>query len=260
MSDESPKEGLGDLLGIKPISKAIETVTDATVKGAGEFLSRICLPAAEEFGLLLQDRVRAWRFKNVVVVTASAQEMLGGPSAIGYLQAHPRIVNEVLDAASWCEDEDVQEMWAGLLASSCMEGEATDENLLFVRILSQLSGPQARVLNHACESATKAWLRSGLVMAELLSVSLEELRTITQTEDLERLDRELDDLRERGLIGSGFGGGFHVEPELTADITPTPLALYLFVRAQGSRKTLAEFFDLRDKPQGEDEEALDEDN
>jgi hypothetical protein len=47
-----------DILGIKPIGNAIESLTDGFVSGASAFLSRICLPAAEEFGLLLRDRRR----------------------------------------------------------------------------------------------------------------------------------------------------------------------------------------------------------
>ena len=46
-----------DVLGIKPVGEAITTAVKGTVDGAAAFLSRICLPAAEEFGLLLRDRV-----------------------------------------------------------------------------------------------------------------------------------------------------------------------------------------------------------
>lgn len=41
-----------DVLGVKPIADSVNTVTKGTVDGASAFLSRICLPAAEEFGLL----------------------------------------------------------------------------------------------------------------------------------------------------------------------------------------------------------------
>jgi hypothetical protein len=44
-----------DILGIKPIADAVNTVTRDAVEGAAAFLSRICLPAAEEYGLLLPD-------------------------------------------------------------------------------------------------------------------------------------------------------------------------------------------------------------
>lgn len=64
-----------DVLGIKPVAEAINTVTQATTAGAGAFLSRICLPAAEEFGLLLRDKVSAWRAKNALAITVQAEEM-----------------------------------------------------------------------------------------------------------------------------------------------------------------------------------------
>jgi len=41
------------------LAEAINTVTTSVVGGAEAFLGRICLPAAEEFGLLLRDRVHA---------------------------------------------------------------------------------------------------------------------------------------------------------------------------------------------------------
>jgi hypothetical protein len=36
-------------------------------------LGRIYLPAAKEFGLLLQDKVREWRIKNAVAVVCEAE-------------------------------------------------------------------------------------------------------------------------------------------------------------------------------------------
>lgn len=62
-----------DVLGAKPLAEAICHLLKGVVEGVGAFLSRICLPAAEEFGLLLQDKVRAWRSKNAVAVMAIAE-------------------------------------------------------------------------------------------------------------------------------------------------------------------------------------------
>ncbi len=41
-----------DLLGIAPIGRAVERVTDSVLSGAEALLARVCLPGAEEFGLL----------------------------------------------------------------------------------------------------------------------------------------------------------------------------------------------------------------
>jgi hypothetical protein len=39
----------------KPVEEAVKIATKGAVDGVGAFLSRICLPAAEEFGLLCRD-------------------------------------------------------------------------------------------------------------------------------------------------------------------------------------------------------------
>ena len=65
-----------DIVGAKSISKTAQKVTDAAIKGMSAFLSRICLPVAREFGLLLQDRVHAWRAPKVVAITQQAEEKM----------------------------------------------------------------------------------------------------------------------------------------------------------------------------------------
>jgi len=63
-----------DILGIKPIGNSIEKVTSKTMDGASLFLSRICLPAAEEFGFLLQDKVKNWRATNTQEILEKAEK------------------------------------------------------------------------------------------------------------------------------------------------------------------------------------------
>ena len=72
MTDDNSKSL--DLLGAKPVAAAIEHVSRTTVDGASNFLGRICMPAAEEFGLLLQDKVRGWRANNTAKVLQAAEE------------------------------------------------------------------------------------------------------------------------------------------------------------------------------------------
>jgi hypothetical protein len=118
--DQMPDEYSLDVLGIRPVGKAVEKVTAGAVDGAGAFLSRICLPAAEEFGLLLRDRVHNWRTQNLLAITQKAEQNL--QSSGDGVHASPRLVNRFLEEGSWVEDSEVQEMWAGLLSSSCTKG------------------------------------------------------------------------------------------------------------------------------------------
>jgi hypothetical protein len=130
-----------DILGVKPVADAVSHLSKATVDGASSFLSRICLPAAGEFGLLLQDKVRAWRAKNAVRVVAEAQARLAKYLPIQDCHAHPRLVANVIEEGSWADDATLQEMWGGLLASSCSPDGNDDSNLIFIGLLKQLNIP-----------------------------------------------------------------------------------------------------------------------
>ncbi|WP_438012095.1 hypothetical protein WME89_43175 [Sorangium sp. So ce321] len=86
--------------------------------------------------------------------------------------------------------------------------------------------------------------QNGLVLAEDFGVSLKALQEISGTYDIHQLDHELDHLREIGLLD----GGFHADSiNLDAALTPTPLALNMYVRCRGSRQSPIEFFALEEK-------------
>ncbi len=233
-----------DLLGIKGISDAVRIATERFIDGAAAFLARVCLPAAEELGLALKDRVSAWRAKNAVRMLSTANDMLLAQQPDTHDQIHPRLVHVAIEEASWTDEDAVQRMWAGLLASATSPGGQSDENLIFMNILRQLSSLQVRILNYAVETAPKYAGQRGLPIPGRLRVPTENLSALFAVDDLQRLDRELDHLRELGLIGFGQGGGIDAEGDET-DLTPTPLALHLYVRSQGSKLSAVDFWTLK---------------
>ena len=113
MTEKDESKSL-DILGIKPVGDAISKLTTALVDGSAAFLSRICLPASEEFGLLLRDKVSSWRAANLVAMLENAEKKVADNNLDG-LHAHPRIVSSILEEGSWIDDVVVQDMWAGLL-------------------------------------------------------------------------------------------------------------------------------------------------
>ena len=54
------------MFGLAAYGEALNTLAKGAVDGASAFLSKICLPAAEEFGLLLRDKLSVWRAKNAI--------------------------------------------------------------------------------------------------------------------------------------------------------------------------------------------------
>ena len=234
MADEKQNSSL-DLLGIKPIGDAANTTVEKSFQGIEGFLKSVCVPALDEVGLLLRDKVRHWRLNNILRILDKAKGKLQFENEELQIQAHPRVALAIIDNGSLNDNDEVQEMWAGLFASSCSKNGQEDENLIFVDLLKQLTVAEARILKYACESARKIIYKNGLITGDYLNLDCKSLMEISGVNEIHRLDRELDHLRSLELIGSGLGsGGFSADDEhLVADISPTPLALNLYVKSQG---------------------------
>lgn len=74
---------------------------------------------------------------------------------------------------------------------------------------------------------------------------MEELVRVSGVADIHRLDRELDHLRALGMIDGGFAFLEFASAVDTVNVTPTALALHMYVRCQGVRLTPGEFFGVR---------------
>jgi hypothetical protein len=225
-----------DVLGVKPIAKSIEKVTDASLKGTSAFLSRICLPAAEEFGLLLQDKVKTWRADNAAKTIRKAEEKYRKIHGDKNLKAHPLISWRIIENSSWANHDELQEIWAGLLTSTCTEDGEDDSNITFINLISQLTEIQIRILNYSVENASLKLHEYDLITSEELKISMNDLIEITGINDFIRLDRELDYLSALDLIGDSLwgGGGILINSSpLKVDITPRPLTIQLYIRCQG---------------------------
>ena len=161
-------------------------------------------------------------------------------------QLHPRLVNIAIKEASWTDDTHVQSMWAGLLAASASPGRGSDENLLFMNLLKHLTALEVEILTIAVERAGKKTTRDGLILAEFTgSRPIREWLELFGIQDLQRLDRELDHLFQLGLIARSINAS-----DGRADLTPTSLALHLYVRAHGSRLSPAAYWDLEPSRDG----------
>jgi len=227
---ESKNNSSLDLLGIKPIGDAANMAVDKSFQGIEGFLKSVCVPALDEVGFLIRDKVRHWRLNNILRILEKAKGKLEFENEQLQIQAHPRVAIAIIDNGSLNDNDEVQEMWAGLFASSCTKSGQNDENLIFVDILKQLTVAEVRMINYSCVNARKILYENGLIVGDDLNVDCKSLLEISEISEIHRLDRELDHLRSLEL----FSGGFNADDkDLIADISPTSLCLNLYVRTQG---------------------------
>lgn len=133
-------------------------------------------------------------------------------------------------------------MWAGLLASACTESGQSQENLIYVNLLAQLTTSQARTLSFVCTEATKFKSESGLLLAHPFMATLEQTIAASGTTDIHTLDLEVDHLRGLGLLDSLSGLSLHSSQP--ARLTPSAIGLQLYVRCQGFVGSPIEYFKL----------------
>lgn len=241
----------GDILGLKPVANAVEHVVKKTTDGLGVILSKLLLPGAEEIGLLAQERIGAFRRKNLEQVGEKVESILESQEHECPVYACPRLISKVIDESSWISDSALQDMWAGLLASGCSESGNDDSNIRYVGILEDLTKNEALVLDYICEHAEKVCI-NGITFAKPLVIPPGKLVEICSYASTDEIALILDRLEAKGLTG-GTISPLDGHPEvMPIPVYVTPLGVNLYVRCKGSRKSAAEFFNLTDITESND--------
>lgn len=226
---------------------SFSTLPPETKKDLMNFVRKICEPAAEELGLWAKDKIRFWRFKNICSMLEKAQGKIIIDEKSN-MQIHPRVMEKIFEGASWQDDDVIQEMWAGLLVSSTSTNKyLQDENIIFSKLLEQLTIPEVLLINHICKTSYKELTPSGLVVAKDLvrQYGIAELQEIMKVKEEYIIDRAIDHLISLNLFPAMRSGFDTINPILSAHLNPTALCLNLYVRAQGYKDDPAVFWKLR---------------
>jgi hypothetical protein len=127
----------------KTAQKAIDLVRDA-----GGYLGSVFRTAANEFGQLLGDQMKYWRFRNFVRIQKRVEEIVSdrGLSPEQFKQIPFGDSFRTLEAASLEEEESVQELWARLIANSIDPTQKVTIRKLYTDILRSLSPAETALL------------------------------------------------------------------------------------------------------------------
>lgn len=254
-----------DVFGIEPIAQAGLEVTKTSLKGVSSFLDIVCKPALQELGFLAQDKIRQWRLNNIVHTLEKAKGRMCYDGQSLQLTANARVSLSIMEECSKVDNDELQELWAGLFISSCTPDGKDDSNMNFVDLLRRMSSVEARIIDYACRTCTKSLYPNKLILANELYVPFDKIVKIAGTNDIYRLDSELDHMRSIELLTqsdsfTGCGGFVSTDAKLEANITPSALALNLFYRTHSIGKTPIEFWGSQLMPHNtadEEKEAAD---
>lgn len=234
-----------DVFGIKPYGEIALKVTQASLDGARAFLSAVCMPGLEELGYLVKDKIRYWRLCNILKMLEKANKRMYFDGQELNLTANARVGISIMEGCSEVDDEELQDLWAGLFVSSCTPDGRDDSNMNFVDLLRRMSSVEARILDYACKNCKKQLYPNKLIVADNFNIPLDELMKVAGICDIYRLDYEMDHMRSIELLQAGAfsGGGFNADDDvLDANITPSPLALNLFHKTHCIGKSPVDFW------------------
>ena len=100
------------------IEKGIDVVKD--------FVDKLITPPVEEFGLLLKDKVKSWRFSNQVNILLKAKKICEDKN-INIKSISLKLLCPLLENASLEENDELQDKWA-ILLSNLVDSEQNIQN------------------------------------------------------------------------------------------------------------------------------------
>lgn len=148
MDDETVKEGAK---AVQEVAKTTGQAIDLTKGLTGWIGEAVGRPLAEAIGLFVTDRIQATRFERAIYDKArlmALAEKLGAifdPETMAARAIPPKVALPLLEAASMEYDDELQSLWAHLLATAMNADEAPVEKQ-FVSILAELSAEDAKAL------------------------------------------------------------------------------------------------------------------
>lgn len=224
--------------GAEQLAGAAKEISTDAAQGLFAFIGSICKPVGPQLGALFADQVKYWRYNNFLRFTEKTKKKHEELGVDPSYQVHPRMMIEIAEGVVKQHDDRLLDWWAGLTVAACEECP-TDEDIIFNEKMDKITCSQASVLEYACTNAEVQHTSRGLLIAKDLVVTDKLLFEISGTQDVNKLDRELDSLVSHQLLCAGFD--LH-KNSLDADITPTALGLHFYARCKGIKSGLIEFY------------------
>jgi hypothetical protein len=140
------------LLRFECMDETSEILKSGAITHLTDLLTKLAGPAFEELGAVFADNVRVYRVKNLIKTSEKTKRMLQDAG----LQPKPvpsRLLLPILDTCSVEDNDDLQERWAGLLASASQEGDSLSPS--FTETLKQLTPAEAKHYDHVFAEAVK---------------------------------------------------------------------------------------------------------
>lgn len=195
------------------------------------FLMRIT-PGAEAQFLQLVGEISGEQAERMIDILIQADELLSSGSSERVAALSPTLLLRILDYGSRAHGENVQQCWAGLLASCCIHSQQDEDIGRLVILLSKLDRDHVAILTAAGSRAMRTGWQPGFVFSSPLVCSADEIRSLCGIRNPVAVERNLNHLYQFGLMEQTVRplGCAQLEQ---VNVTPTAVGLKLYARCRG---------------------------
>lgn len=113
----------------------------------GGFVSKVIGPASNQIGGILEDRVRYFRYKNLLAIADKVEAIHAHRRIDGKATPIPaRVAIPLLESAALEDDETLQDVWARLIANSTDPAHVEMLHPGYIEVVKQMSPDEATIL------------------------------------------------------------------------------------------------------------------
>lgn len=147
-------------------AKAVQEIAKTTSKGidairdASPFINRVFGPLVENAVGLLSDRLQYYRLSQFLTLKDKTNALLDARCITDTQAVPPHIALPLIEAATITDNEELQDLWAGLMANALDPAFKEDIRPAYISIIKDLSPLDARVLqlvNDGVNSFAQTW-------------------------------------------------------------------------------------------------------
>lgn len=124
----------------KAVQEVAKTTSNALDKAAelSRFLAKVVGPAIEDLGAIAKQYTEYWKLRNALSLQEKFERVLAERGNPALTSLSLRVGLPLLDAAVTEDEEQLQTLWANLLASAMSETEVSAVTKTYVEILKQI--------------------------------------------------------------------------------------------------------------------------
>jgi len=123
-----------------------------SINKAADLVHRLAGPVFDDIGAMISDRIKPYRAKNLVNTLRKTERILHD-AGLPANAVPTRLLFPIADASSIEDNETLQEMWAGLLATASQQTDTISPS--FIETLKQLTPDEARHLEVICQDSIR---------------------------------------------------------------------------------------------------------